>query len=160
MLTDIHLVQAERERSAIGLYATGHPLRFITRKAQLDRTTHALTAANLWTTVTDQQVCMVGRVVEVREQRDVNKRVMGFITMEDSTGEYSVVVFCMQFKMFASILFQGAVLKLYGTVSHQSDLFRRKKTEATEGEDGEIEEETTSAVKYGLILNNAELWED
>lgn len=159
MLPDIHIVQAERERAAIGLYAAGNPLRFITRKAQLDRSINALCAANLWTTVTDQQVVMVGRVISVREHRDKNKRVMAFVQMEDSTAEFQVTIFAMTFKMYASIFVKDAILQVRGKVSHKPDHFKKKKVESVEGEE-EVEEHTSASVKIELLLDTAEQWEE
>jgi DNA polymerase III alpha subunit len=101
------------ERELIGLYLSDHPLKayeeFLTKG--VSHTSLTLNEA------TNQQLCRVaGLVVSSRPYKTKTDKMMGFVTLEDLTGNIELVIFPKSWEKFRPLCEDGKVILVIGKV--------------------------------------------
>ena len=105
-----------REKEALGIYLSGHPLEKFRRPLQV-LTDH--TIADLEEYANNGQVTIGGLVLAVKETMTKKGDRMAFVTLEDQIASIEVVVFTEVYQRAGSLLAAGQPLLVRGTVSQE-----------------------------------------
>jgi len=101
------------ERELIGMYISDHPLSIYA-----DLLTKAVShnALSLNDATHNEPVCVAGMVAAARPYRTKSDKMMGFVTLEDMTGNIELVIFPRTWDKFRELCVEGKVIVVDGKV--------------------------------------------
>ncbi|PWH12406.1 MAG: DNA polymerase III subunit alpha [Anaerolineae bacterium] len=101
------------ERELIGVYLSDHPLKQHEAALTQAAITNALALNDL---STGQMVRVAGLVVSARPYKTKTDKMMGFVTLEDLTGNIELVIFPKTWEKYRSVCEEGQVIFVKGKV--------------------------------------------
>lgn len=105
-----------REKEALGIYLTGHPLEKFSRQLQV-LTDH--TIADLEEYSDNGPVTIGGLILATKETMTKKGERMAFVTLEDQLGSLEIVVFHEVYQRASSLLAPGQAILVRGSVSQE-----------------------------------------
>ncbi len=105
-----------REKEALGIYLTGHPLEKFSRQLQI-LTDH--TIADLEEYTDNGPVTIGGLILAMKETMTKKGERMAFLTLEDQLGSLEIVVFQEVYQRANSLLAPGQTILVRGSVSQE-----------------------------------------
>ncbi len=105
------------EKSALGLYLTGHPI--IQYEAELENITHGKIAKlqkDIERGNARADVRVAGLVVDVRTRQSKNGKTMGFVILDDRSGRLEVAAFSETFVKYRDLLSKDTLLVAEGGI--------------------------------------------
>jgi len=109
-----------REKTYLGLYVSGHPLRglspYISRKARL--------ISQLKPKHIDKVVKICGLVSDLRRLTTKTGGHMAVFVVEDPTAKLNIIIFPRQYQALGSDLSEGAVVLLSGKLTNRRDILQ------------------------------------
>jgi len=112
------------EKDMAGMYLSGHPVseyEWFTQKYRTDRIGDIVSADSEKKYSDAQQVRLLCIVSKFRTQITKSNQMMAFLTVEDRSGSMELVIFPKILSQFGSILYEGSVISVCGTVSIRED---------------------------------------
>ena len=110
-----------REKSVLGFYVSGHPLR------KYEREMNAFTTAQFGAAINVKKGATVrvgGVLTAVKKKVDKKGNMMAFITLEDFTGRGEGIVFADAFRQYGSHLQEDAMVIVVGKAEESGDTLR------------------------------------
>ncbi len=101
------------ERELIGVYLSDHPLRQYEAALTQSAITNALALNDL---ANGQPVQVAGLVVSSRPYKTKTEKMMGFVTLEDLTGNIELVIFPKAWEKYRALCEEGQVIFVKGKV--------------------------------------------
>jgi DNA polymerase-3 subunit alpha len=101
------------ERELIGLYLSDHPLSIYTELLTKAVSHNALTLTDARH---EEQVRVAGMVAAARPYKTKSDKMMGFVTLEDMTGNIELVIFPRTWDKFRDLCVEGKVVVVDGKV--------------------------------------------
>ncbi len=105
------------ERELIGLYLSDHPLSIYTELLTKAVSHNALTLTDARH---EEQVRVAGMVATARPYKTKSDKMMGFVTLEDMTGNIELVIFPRTWEKFRPLCEEGKVIVVNGKVDSSS----------------------------------------
>jgi DNA polymerase III subunit alpha len=110
-----------REKSVLGFYVSGHPLR----KYEMDF--RAFTTAQFGTVTVVKQgmtVRVAGIISALKKKVDKKGNMMAFLTLEDFNGKGECIVFSDAYRNYSHLLVEDAMVMLIGTGEQNGETLR------------------------------------
>jgi len=101
------------ERELIGIYLSDHPLKQYEADLTQSAITNALALNDL---ANSQPVQVAGLVVSARPYKTKTEKMMGFVTLEDLTGNIELVIFPKTWEKYRALCEEGQVIFVKGKV--------------------------------------------
>ena len=112
------------EKDMAGMYLSGHPIseyEWFAKKYQVDRIGDIISSDSEKVYKDQQRVQLLCIVSKFRTQITKSNQMMAFLTVEDRTGSMELIVFPKVLAEFGSVLYEGSVISIGGTVSSRED---------------------------------------
>lgn len=113
------------EKEAAGMFLSGHPLAeydHIAKAINADKISNILENDGINRRYSDSsQVRLLAIVTSVKLKATKNKGMMAFVTIEDKYGSMEMLVFPQTLSEFSSIIVEGNILEIMGSVSVKED---------------------------------------
>ncbi|MGN0453251.1 MAG: DNA polymerase III subunit alpha [Ruminococcus sp.] len=112
------------EREMAGMYLSGHPMseyEWFASKIHADKIGDLITGEGDKKYFDNSKVRVVCIVSKYRTQLTKSNQMMAFLTVEDRTGSMELVVFPKVLSQFGSLLYEGSVVSVSGTLSLRED---------------------------------------
>ncbi|MBE6734333.1 MAG: DNA polymerase III subunit alpha [Ruminococcaceae bacterium] len=112
------------EKDMAGMYLSGHPLseyEWYTQKVKVDRIGDIITGEGHRVYRDSDRVRILCIVSKYRTQITKSNQMMAFLTVEDRFGSIELIVFPKTLASFGNLLYEGAVVSIFGTVSSRED---------------------------------------
>src|SRR6267378_525850 len=110
-----------REKSVLGFYVSGHPLR----KYEMEINAFATAQFGDASTVNSGTTVRVAGVVSaVRKKIDRKGNTMAFATLEDFSGKGECIVFSDSYKLYQNLLQPESLVLVIGKAEHNGDVLR------------------------------------
>jgi DNA polymerase-3 subunit alpha len=110
-----------REKSVLGFYVSGHPLR------KYESDIHAFTTAQFGTGATVKQgttLRVAGIISALKKKVDKKGNMMAFLTLEDFSGKGECIVFSDAYRTYQHLLIEDAMIMSIGTGEQNGDTIR------------------------------------
>ncbi len=112
------------EKEMAGMYLSGHPLteyEWYAKKVKVDRIGDIITGEGNRGYRDGDRVRILCIVSKYRTQITKSNQMMAFLTVEDRSGSLELIVFPKTLTQYGSMLYEGAVVSVIGTVSCRED---------------------------------------
>ena len=112
------------EKDMTGLYLSGHPLSeymWYSDRIKASKIGDVISAEGDRELFDGDSVRLVCIVSKFRSQITKSNQMMAFLTVEDITGSMELIIFPKTLSQFGSLLYEGAVICVSGTVSIRED---------------------------------------
>ncbi len=106
------------EKESLGLYLSDNPLK---RFMPMYKSGKYTLAANLSDIEDDTKIKIFGIVDSMKVTTTKQLRDMAYVTVEDISGSFDTIFFPKQFEMYKSLLLDGYVVEVEGTVSRKDE---------------------------------------
>ena len=112
------------EKDMAGMYLSGHPIseyEWFSKRYTIDRIGDIISSESEKVYRDQQRVRLLCIVSKFRTQITKSNQMMAFLTVEDRTGAMELVVFPKILTEFGSLLYEGSVISICGTVNCRED---------------------------------------
>ncbi len=111
-------IRLEEEKTALGLYLTGHPISQYEKELKHIRHGNIATLlADAERSKTKMEARVAGLVVEMRTRQTKKGALMGFATLDDKTARLEVAAFSKTFEKYSEILTKDSILVAEGALN-------------------------------------------
>lgn len=142
------------EKETTGIYLSGHPMEKIAPLSKKEGGVRLTDIVSEDSTLADHaRVCFVAMVAGVKKKLTKSGDTMAFVTMEDTGGSVTVILFAKSYAQYAHLLKNGAILRVDGRVSVREDRENEIIGEVMCAYDRTVgEKDAEKSVKPGLYL--------
>ncbi|MBI4810952.1 MAG: hypothetical protein HY800_05845, partial [Ignavibacteriales bacterium] len=138
-----------REKSVLGYYVSGHPLRKYELEVNSFSTVQLGNPSGIKSGVT---VRAIGIITSIKKKIDKKGNMMAFITLEDFSGKGACIVFSYSYRQYQVSLVEDAMVMVIGTAESNGDSIRIVAKEVVPME--KVLEKFTKNVVLSIKLND------